>query len=243
MQGLITLDFGNTHPHAGVFVKDSSGWNLKEVVALDALEESLKKLDLSPHNTTMSLCEVKSQEAVITPLVDQGYILTRVRDYWRGQRFAGMPVNYAKTLGEDRLIEAFYLYKKEKRNVLNIDAGTFLTIDVITDQGFQGGYIAPGIKTYFAAYENGERLKSVEVDALFEGKLPQETSKAISESYGAFAALAKDLVEKYKIEKVFISGGDSLYWKNALGDLDVELIPHLIHTSLHYWMTTQIELQ
>lgn len=242
MQGLITLDFGNTHPHAGLFVKDASGWNLKDVVSMDVLEESLKKLGLNPHNTTMALCEVKAQEHIIEPLVDQGYILTRVRDYWRGQRFAGMPVNYTKTLGEDRLIEAFYLYKKEKRNVLNIDAGTFLTMDVITAEGFQGGYIAPGIKTYFNSFENGERLKNVEVNALFEDKLPHETSKAISESYGAFAALARDLVRKHKLEKIFISGGDSLYWKEALGDLSVEVIPHLIHTSLHYWMTTQIEI-
>jgi type III pantothenate kinase len=242
MQGLITLDFGNSHPHAGLFLKNKDGWNLELVSPLDQLNSNLKKLGLSPHNASMVVCEVKAREEFLNPLIDEGFVLTRVKNYWKGQRFAGMPVNYASTLGEDRLIEAFYLYKKEKCNVLNIDAGTFLTMDVITLEGFQGGYIAPGIKTYFNAYENGERLKSIEVNALFEDTLPKETTKAISESYGAFASHAKELVRKHEIQKIFISGGDSLYWKDALKDLDVTVEPHLIHSSLHYWMTTQIEL-
>ncbi|MFP5387285.1 MAG: type III pantothenate kinase, partial [Bacteriovoracia bacterium] len=114
MQGLITLDFGNTNPHAGLFQKAQEKWELVKVVPLNELQIYLGQLGMSAHNSSVVVCEVKAREDEIQKLQEQGFLVTRVKDYWRGTKFAGMPVHYAKTLGEDRLIEAFYCYKKEK---------------------------------------------------------------------------------------------------------------------------------
>jgi pantothenate kinase type III len=245
MQGLITIDFGNTNPHAGVFQKTAGTWDLVKVVPFAELPILLGQLQLSAHNTSIVLSDVKSREDELQTYIDQGYLLTRLKDYWRGTRFAGMPVHYAKSLGEDRLIGAFYAYKKLKEAVLLIDAGTFTTIDVVTREGFQGGYIVPGFSSYATLYQGGENLKSYELNFSFEDKLPQETHQAMAGSYSAFGSLANELIQKHALEKVLLTGGQSSLWEGFFAHpktpLVVEHSPHLIHWALHYWMTTQIE--
>ncbi len=246
MQGLVTLDFGNSHPHAGLFQKNNNEWQLIKVVPWKELQLYLTQLKMSPNNSSVVLSQVSAREEEMFPLLQQGFLLTRVRDYWRGEKFAGMPVHYAKTLGEDRLIEAFYCFKKFKIPTLIIDAGTFVTLDVVTTDGFKGGYIIPGTESYFETFKKGEQLRDVGLEAEFEQLLPQNTSQAMTESYTAFAALAKNLISEHKVQKIVLTGGKAAIWesffKDQKGSVVVETQPHLIHWALHYWMTTQIEL-
>lgn len=246
MQGLITLDFGNSHPHAGLFQKQSGQWSLLKVVPLLELQIYLNQLGMNADNTSVVLCEVKSRQEEITKLQEHGFLVTRVKDYWKGSRFAGMPVHYKETLGEDRLIEAYFSYKKEKTPTLIIDAGTFVTMDVVTEEGFMGGYIIPGIHSYFETYQNGERLKDVKLNFGTQAGLPHETKEAMVGSYAAFAALAKMLISDNQIKKILITGGGSSSWEsffeNEKKTMVVETHPHLIHSALHFWMTTQIEI-
>ena len=246
MQGLITLDFGNTNPHAGLFQKNGSNWDLIKVVPLTELQLYLEQLGMNAHNTSIALCEVKSREDEIQKLQEQGFLVTRVKDYWRGSKFAGMPVHYAKTLGEDRLIESFYCYKTSKKPTLIIDAGTFVTMDVVTPDGFQGGYIIPGARAYFSTFDKGEQLKDIPLTMNFTNALPGTTAEAMGESYTAFAALAKKIIQDHKIEKLVITGGLTTLWEgffvNEKNGPVVEGHPYLIHSALQFWMTTQIEL-
>ena len=244
MQGLVTLDFGNTNPHAGLFQKSAQGWQLLKVVPFAELALYLSQLGMNANNTSLVLAQVKEREEELLPFIqEQGFLLTRLQDYWRGERFAGMPVHYAKTLGQDRLIEAYYIYKKHKIASLVIDAGTFVTMDVVSPQGFLGGYIIPGIETYFNTFQRGEQLRDVSLAHDFTQTLPNKTAEAMTESYTAFAALAEKIVREHKIEKIFITGGMAEVWKKlaTFEGTTVETIPELIHHSLHYWFTTQIE--
>lgn len=245
MQGLITLDFGNSHPHAGLFQKNKNTWELLKVVPLSELHLYLSQFEMSAHNTSVVVCEVKAREDEIVTLQEKGFLVTRVKDYWKGSRFAGMPVNYSKTLGEDRLIEAFFCFKKDKVPTLLIDAGTFVTMDIVNELGFQGGYIIPGAENYFETFGKGEQLKSVSLNLTFTHTLPTDTAAAITESYSAFAALATKLISEYHIKKIVLTGGLTSLWEGFLQSekerLIVESDEHLIHFALQYWMTTQIE--
>lgn len=245
MLGLITLDLGNTNPHAGLFQKTVDQWSLVKTVPLNKLAIYLNQLGINAGNSSVVLCEVKNQEIEVQKLQEQGFLVTRIKDYWKGLKFAGMPVNYANSLGEDRLVVAFNAFKKNQRPTLIIDAGTFVTMDVVTEKGFIGGYIIPGTKAYFDAYVKGERLKNIPLNLSFSTELPNETSAAMTDSYTAFAALAKNLITEYKIQQITLTGGQAVLWENLFKDLQASIVieshPHLIHWSLHYWMTTQIE--
>lgn len=246
MQGLVTLDFGNTNPHAGIFQKNLGSWNLVKTVPFAELSIYLNQLQINSANSSVVLSEVKSREEELAPLAEQGYLITRIKDYWRGVKFAGMPVNYAQTLGEDRLICAHFAYKKERKPVLIIDAGTYTTMDVVTPQGFMGGYIIPSAENYFTTYKNGEQLKNIDLSFTANQSLPQITIEAMAASYSAFAALAKKLVSEHSIEKIILTGGSSGVWQSFFKDQQegriVEEHPHLVHWALQHWFTTQIEL-
>lgn len=245
MQGLVTIDFGNTHPHTGLFQKVQNEWQLIKVCPWNELSIYLEQLGMNSSNTGMVLAEVKNRDADLEPFVHQGYLITRVKEYWRGTKFAGMPVNYAKTLGEDRLIQAFYAFKKIKQETLLLDAGTFLTMDVITKDGFVGGYIIPGLENYNSLFSLGEQLKTTEIKNDISAALPHGTQEAMRDSYMAFAALAQKLVEEHKIQKILLTGGQMAIWKQIFEQLKLSVVvesdPSLIHWALQYWMTTQIE--
>ena len=177
---------------------------------------------MSANNSSLVLSEVKAREEELQPLQEQGFLLTRVKDYWRGLRFAGMPVNYAQTLGEDRLIQAWYIYKQKKIPTLLIDAGTFTTMDVISTKGFEGGYIIPGFATYSSTFLKGEQLKETGLDSAVSASLPHATAEAMRDSYFAFAALAQRLITEHQIERVILTGGRSSFWK------EIRLINSLI---------------
>ena len=238
MQGLITLDFGNSHPHAGLFHKTQNTWQLIKVVPWKEINLYLDQLGMTPNNTSMVLCEVKAREEELLPLIHQGYLLTRVKDYWKGSRFAGMPVHYATSLGEDRLILAHYCYKKEKAPTLIIDAGTYVTMDIVNEAGFQGGYILPGPDAYKSSFQKGEQLKEVLLAPEFSEAIPKTTVEAMSWSYSAFLSFAREIISKYQISKIILTGGKSSLWSSSLS---VQEQPDLIHLALHHWMTTQIE--
>lgn len=238
MQGLITLDFGNSHPHAGLFHKLQNKWELIKVVPWREINLYLDQLGMTPNNSSLVLCEVRPREEELLPLIHQGFLLTRVRDYWKGSRFAGMPVHYATSLGEDRLILAHYCYKKEKVPTLIIDAGTYVTMDIINEAGFQGGYILPGSDAYASSFQRGEQLKEVMVAPNFSETLPKVTGEAMSWSYSAFLSFAREIISKHQISKVILTGGKSSLWSSSLS---VHEQPYLIHLALHHWMTTQIE--
>lgn len=245
MQGLITLDFGNTHATAGIFSLSGKSAALVKKVPLSELKIYLTQLGFSAHNCQIAISDVKPREEELRPFIEEGFLLTRVKDYWRGKKFHGMPVNYSETIGEDRLISAFYTFKNFKMNSLVIDAGTFVTLDVVTSDGFLGGYIFPGAETYFETFRKGENLKEYSLKLATSSGLPHDTQTAMSGSYGAFAALARELIQEHQIQKVLITGGGSVFWSECLRGMRVPAVvethPDLIHFSLLYWMTTQIE--
>lgn len=245
MQGFITLDFGNTNPHAGLFQKHEGKWELLKSVPWIDLPIYLPQTGMNPDNSQLVICEVKEREEELIPLLRRGFLLNRVKDYWRGERFAGMPVNYAKTLGEDRLIEAHYCYKSDKSPTLLIDAGTYVTMDIINEKGFQGGYILPGLEAYFSSFQRGERLKELTLNGTLSPELPHETIPAMRDGYSAFGALARELVKLHDIRKVVLTGGSSSRWESFFLNEKVEITnePNFIHWALLHWMTTQIEPQ
>jgi pantothenate kinase type III len=243
MQGLVTLDFGNSHPHAGIFQKEVQDWKLIKVVPFSELSIFLNQLGMTPNNSQMVLCEVKEREEELFPYLRQGYLLTRIKDYWRGGRFAGMPVDYAKTLGEDRLLGAFYRFKTSKCATLVIDAGTYVTMDVVTEKGLEGGFILPGLRAYYSSFKQGENLRTVDFQGPPSKALPHLTEDAMKNGYTAFALLALDLIKEKNIKQVILTGGEAHQWKSLLNEAEalVSIEEHFLHWAIQHWMVTQIE--
>lgn len=144
-----------------------------------------------------------------------------ILDFFKEKVFLSMPVNYAKTLGSDRLCFAYLIWNylndqaqtKSSSKALAIDVGTFLTIDLISkNDGFLGGYIFPGPFTLMESYTTGAKLKNLPPDLttpISENTLPHHTDDAISKAGGLMirAALESVLNAYSDVDEIYLTGG------------------------------------
>jgi len=109
------------------------------------------------------------------------------------------------TMGVDR--KALCLSHKEG---IFIDAGSAITVDVVYDGRYEGGFILPGIKAYLASYKSISSVLDTPLDeALTLESLPTTTKEQIS--YGIIASI-KALIQMHSDgKKLYFTGGDGKF--------------------------------
>lgn len=124
---------------------------------------------------------------------------------------------YSETLGEDRLIASYGVFSKNlAKKILIIDSGSFTTIDLVTSEGFMGGYILPGKTLLEEAYNRGANLHKGEIEN-YSFLLPQTTNDAIN--HGAFLSFTAPLfhiIDTLKPDKILLTGFNAELVKKAL---------------------------
>jgi len=120
------------------------------------------------------------------------------------------------TMGVDR--KALCLSYKDG---VFIDAGSAITVDVMKDGVYQGGYIYPGVKAMLESYKSISEVLDVRLDeSVSLAELPRTTKEQIS--YGIIASI-KALIDKHtETNTLYFTGGDgkflSNYFDNAIYD-------------------------
>ena len=126
-----------------------------------------------------------------------------------------IPNEYA-TMGIDR--KALCL---SHDNGIFVSAGSAITVDVVEEGSYQGGFLLPGFRAYIEAYASISPALATALNAKVSlTTLPTTTQDAIS--FGIIASV-KALIEKYQGSKqLYISGGDgallSSFFENAIFD-------------------------
>jgi type III pantothenate kinase len=215
---IITIDNGNTNPHVGIFEDEK----LSEVIPLANYKNQ--------PNDFILMSNVGKQTS-FKPSVD-------LKKYRNKNSFFNMPVLYSEKLGDDRLFEAFFVFQKIKKDerILILDAGTFLTADLVTEVGFTGGYIFPGSKTFLNSYIAGIHLPQITSLDLTE-HLPHSTEEAISMAHEMyFDSILENLVKKISPSRIVLTGGDGqmleVKYKKISSTFQLEFDPHLLHQSM-----------
>lgn len=220
---VITVDNGNTNPHVGIFEngKLTSVVPLKEFSPLAG--DSIIASDVgAPLSLKLTFNLKEKRHTKIKPA------------------FFEMPVHYSETLGDDRLFAGYYVFKKLKPNesALVIDAGTFITIDVVSSRGFEGGYIFPGVRTFLSSYGKGAHLPVLNENLTVKLEvLPHSTEEAILGAKEIYLnSILKGIVNQTMPSKIFITGGTGEYIELKVKELNLkvplERDPHLIHSAL-----------
>ena len=118
------------------------------------------------------------------------------------------------TMGVDR--KALCLSHK---NGIFVDAGSAITVDIVKDGTYQGGFILPGLKAYLQSYKSISAVLDIELNKqLSLDALPSTTKDGIS--YGIIASI-KALIDKHSEgKKLYFTGGDgkflSQYFEESL---------------------------
>jgi len=126
-----------------------------------------------------------------------------------------LPGSY-ETMGVDR--KALCL---SHDNGIFVDAGSAITVDLMEQGEYKGGYIFPGIKAMLESYARISPALETTLDEKIDlARLPLTTKEQIS--YGIIASI-KTLIEKHqKKQPLYITGGDGRllagFFKDAIYD-------------------------
>jgi len=102
-----------------------------------------------------------------------------------------------------------------------VSAGSAITVDVVENGLYQGGFLLPGLKAYIEAYASiSPALETTLNSSVSLTDLPILTKDAIS--FGIISSI-KTLIEKYQgKKKLYLSGGDgellSSFFENVVYD-------------------------
>ena len=109
--------------------------------------------------------------------------------------------NYYETMGIDRIFACEAL-----SNGVIVDAGSAITVDVVSDGIFQGGFIYPGSKAMSQTYKNISSALDYEFNYNLDlNNLPKNSADAIS--YGFLKTLYGE-VNSYD-KDIYLTGGDA----------------------------------
>jgi type III pantothenate kinase len=235
---LFTIDLGNSNPHIGCFKKGNltslASW--KDGV-WDALLSSKRPICLA--NVGLAWAELH-----------KGKQVTQVANFKNHGHFLDMHSDYEESIGDDRIVQAYFLYRKklltgEAPSLLLIDAGTFITLDFITQNGHHGGMIYPGPQTFLNSYTKGAHLPKLNAASLRDNFLmtPPGMGRSTQDSITqALKHYLREIPKSIHADNIVLTGGYAqllLPVFREIKGVQVQVIPELIHTSLNYFYHQQ----
>jgi type III pantothenate kinase len=144
-----------------------------------------------------------------------------------------------QTLGKDRLAGVIGAHVKFKgSNVLVVDIGTCMTLDVIDAKGtYHGGNISPGVHLRMQAmHRYTDKLPLVDF-AINEDEIGKTTVKAMQNgaiygTIGEIESFIRRTKKKFGDLKVVFTGGDADKFAN-LAETKIFVLPYLILVGLN----------
>lgn len=218
MQNLI-LDFGNTFFKGAVFEQDNLVYKfsgkkliLQDLIILKSNYPNLRKALFS---------KVVELDKELEDYLCSEFETTELNEH------TSIPIKNQyqtpDTLGKDRLaaaVGAFMLFPK--KNLLVIDAGSSITYERVTKNGYLGGGISPGIAMRFNALHHFTgKLPLISAEQRDYKLLGQNTKEAILSGVmnGVFAEV-DGIIDQYKKSDpdifVIITGGDLKHFDKNL---------------------------
>ena len=136
--------------------------------------------------------------------------------HWKNISSSIMIEGEYETMGVDR--KALCLSHKEG---IFIDAGSAITVDLVVDRKYKGGFILPGLKAYLASYKSISPALETNIDLeLSLTTLPTTTKEQIS--YGIIASI-KVLIEKHSDGyPLYFTGGDGAFLSTFFEDANYD---------------------
>lgn len=212
---IITIDEGNSKTNVAIF----NNGNLELILPFNQFQ---------PHPTDIIILSSVKKNSTI-------HCHFNLKDFHQNNSFFNMPVDYAETLGIDRLIAGYFAYSKQS-NAVVIDAGTFITIDYISQNGIEGGFIFPGINCFLESYTRGSLLPNLN----FLDKnvtLPHNTEDAILGATNIYLeSILKETIKKFSPCKLYLTGGNSEVIKNKIEKINLVIELDYQETFLHQGM-------
>lgn len=142
-------------------------------------------------------------------------ILKKKKNFINIEKYFDLDTIY-QGMGIDRIASCYTI-----KDGIVVDAGSAITVDVMSNEIHLGGYILPGLNAYESCYAKiSKKLEKRLNPNVATDALPQCTEDAIS--YAVMKPILMLLQETCKDKRIFFTGGDgkffSKFFKNAIYD-------------------------
>tara|TARA_Y100000385_G_scaffold11537_1_gene11939 strand:+ start:82 stop:828 length:747 start_codon:yes stop_codon:yes gene_type:complete len=146
-----------------------------------------------------------------------------------------------ESLGADRWFAMLGAWHEHKGPLCVVDAGTAITIDIVTSEGrHEGGYIIPGVNLMRQSLTNDTRL--IDVKALAAPAILPGTDTAQCVNAGIWQAAQgaiQSVITQYPHHRLMLTGGTAPELM-ALGG-EGEHRPHLVLDGLRVWLSSELD--
>ena len=226
MSRIFTIDIGNTAAKGTVF---ADGNKLASRVVMNSDPDSLSSLALENYAEGAIFCSVRGNDEDFAARLRAELDIPVMELVSSTPLPFGVDYRTPTTLGVDRIAAAAGVIYKYGGDVVVVDAGTAMTIDVVGAGVYKGGNISPGLRLRFRSLNAfTARLPLVRPD----GDLPQwgsDTETAIrcgvvrglvSEIAGTYMEIKKT----YKDMRLIMTGGDADFLQPILEERGIECV-------------------
>ncbi|MDM5272169.1 type III pantothenate kinase [Sulfurovum sp. zt1-1] len=192
MQNRLLADIGNTHVH---ILDNGQIFHLKHEEAIDHYQDRKLYYISVSHTLDQKITQIQNWENIAAKVVLQGAY---------------------ETMGVDR--KALCL---SHRDGIFVDAGSAITVDIVKNGTYKGGFILPGINAYLDSYRRISPALDIKINqSIALDKLPLTTKDGIS--YGIIASI-KALIDQHRDDQpLYFTGGDgqflSRFFEDAIFD-------------------------
>ena len=229
----LLIDAGNSRLKWVAVIGEYDETAITQYGLLAELESYIKSINTA--ETDVLLAAVNQTQDLMALLGSAGFrSLTSVKSQSKQQ---GIENSYSQPerMGVDRWLAMIAAYRLvDDEGVIVVDAGSAITIDIVSEQGLHlGGYIVPGLTmAKRALFANTEQVNRYDEPLLLGGAPNNDTMKLGNNTlqcveYGVLnqmLALVKQVAEQFPDFKLIITGGD--------GELLADSIPALADKNL-----------
>ena len=226
---MIVIDLGNTTTVIGIYFKKQLKKifkvNTDKILTKKQLSIYLQKNKILKFPRDYKICiissVVKSKDKIfVSYFKNQAFIVKsiKIKNVINDIKFNYQP----NQLGADRIANSYSAINKYGKNSLVIDFGTATTFDIIKNNVYEGGVIAPGINvSHEALVKNASKLERIQIKKI--NKVVGKDTKSSMQSgfYWGYVGLINGIIKKIIIEnnfkpKIILTGGLSNIFKKEI---------------------------
>ena len=243
---MIVVDIGNTNIVIGIFIKSKLSnvyrFETKSKKFLSKIKKKVNKKNIEKYKIDYKLCVVSSVVPKINNTIVNFFKKIGLKVY--NINYLNIPTNVKfkidnpKQLGNDRIANTIGAIEKYGKDCLILDFGTATTFDIIKNNTYQGGIIAPGVTiSHDTLVKNASQLNKVSISKTKKivGKNTIQAMK--SGFYWGYTSLINGIIEKTINEKkylptIILTGGLATTFKDQI-EMKCHYEPHLTLLGLY----------
>ncbi len=237
---MIVIDIGNTNTVIGIFhkktLKKSYRLETKSITIFKYLKKNFSKNKIKKIKLDDNICIISSVVPRINKKIFTFFksisIKTIIVSYSNTKKIFNCNIKNHNQLGSDRIANSLAAINKYGKNCLVLDFGTATTFDVIKNEIYEGGIIAPGINVSLESLINKtSKLRKIKISKINK-VVGKNTFEAMQSGfYWGYESLINGIIKKILKEKnykpiLIMTGGLSYLFKNKV-KIKTVYDPHL----------------